>query len=169
VTTIPISIGMVVTRTILGLEAYDQGGRLMMNELLSDSTRILAGILVISLLTVETSGLYIVRVVTGRAGAVTPFQLSFARGGHAHAGVLLILALLCILFAEMIDLSGFWFWPASTAVAIAALVMPAGFFLSALGNGRDRPNRLIWLVYLGATVLALSLTVLGVGLLTAGR
>ena len=46
--------------------------------------------------------------------------------------------------------------------------MPAGFFLSSLGTGRDRPNRLIVLVYLGATVLALSLTVLGVGLLTAG-
>ena len=139
----------------------------MTPELLSDNSRVLAGILVISLVTVETGGLYMVRVVTGRTG-VTPFQMSFSRAGHAHAGVLLILALLCILLAETTHLGGFWLWLAKGGVAVAALVMPAGFFLSSLGTGRDRPNRLIVLVYLGATVLALSLTVLGVGLLAAG-
>jgi Ni,Fe-hydrogenase I cytochrome b subunit len=162
---------VVVTRAALDLEAttYHEGARLMTPELLSESSRILAGILVISLVTVETGGLYLVRVVGGRAGEVTPFQLSFSRAGHAHAGVLLILALLCMLFAETTELTGFWFRVASSGVAVAALVMPAGFFLSALGAGRDRPNQLILLVYLGATVLAVTLTVLGVGLLMAGR
>ena len=140
----------------------------MAPDLLSDSSRILAGILVIALVTVETGGLYMVRVVTGRAGEVTPFQVSFSRAGHAHAGVLLILALLCILLAEATDLAGFWFWLARSGVAIAALLMPAGFFFSSMGAGRDRPNGLVWLVYAGGTVLAISLLVLGAGLLTAG-
>jgi hypothetical protein len=34
-----------------------------------------------------------------------------------------------------------------------------------MGRGRTEPNRLIALVFLGATLLAVSLTTLGVGLL----
>ena len=139
----------------------------MATDALSDGSRVLAGVLFLALVTVETGGLYMVKIVSGRAGALTAFQLRFSRAGHAHAGVLLILALLCLLFAEMTDLSGFWFWLARSGVAIAALMMPAGFFLSSMGAGRERPNRLVGLVYAGATVLAVSLTVLGVGLLTS--
>jgi hypothetical protein len=135
---------------------------------LTDSSRILAGILFIGLVTVETGGLYMVNVVTGRAGALTPFQVSFARAGHAHAGVLLILALVSILFTQATDLTGFWLWFARTGVAIAALLMPAGFFFSSMGANRERPNSLIWLVFSGAALLAASLLVLGIGLLTAG-
>jgi len=139
----------------------------MATDALSDGSRFLAGVLFLALVTVETGGLYMVKIVSGRAGALTAFQVRFSRAGHAHAGVLLILALLCLLFAEMTDLSGFWFWLARSGVAIAALMMPAGFFLSSMGAGRERPNRLVGLVYAGATVLAVSLTVLGVGLLTS--
>lgn len=135
--------------------------------LLSGSSRILAGILFLSLVTVETGGLYLVRVVTGRAG-VTPFQEKFARAGHAHAGVLLVLALVCQLFVDQTDLTGFWEWVARSGVAAAALLMPGGFFFSSMGAGREKPNRLIALVFAGAALLALGLATLGVGLLTSG-
>jgi hypothetical protein len=46
-----------------------------------------------------------VRLVRGKADA-TPFQLAFARAGHAHAGVLLVLALVCQLLADAADLTG---------------------------------------------------------------
>jgi hypothetical protein len=140
----------------------------MLDGSLSDGARVLAGILFISLVTVETGGLYMVKVVTGRAGGLTPFQVAFSRAGHAHAGVLLILALVCILFTEATDLSGFWLWLARSGVAVAALLMPAGFFFSSMGANRERPNSLVWLVYAGGVVLAVALLVLGVGLLTAG-
>ena len=39
-----------------------------------------------ALVTVETGGLYMLAIVRGKAPA-TPFQTSFARAGHAHAGV----------------------------------------------------------------------------------
>ncbi len=45
--------------------------------------------------------------------------------------------------------------------------MPAGFFFSSMGNGRVRPNQLVWLVYAGAALLALGVATLGLGLLTA--
>ena len=133
---------------------------------MSDESRVLAGILLLALVTVETGGLYLVRLVRGNAEA-TAFQLAFARAGHAHAGVLLVLALVCQLLADATDLSGAWDWIARSGVAVAALVMPAGFFFSSMGRGRERPNRLILMVFLGAAVLAVGLTTLGLGLLTA--
>jgi hypothetical protein len=128
---------------------------------------VLAGILLLALVTVETGGLYLLRLVRGNAAA-TPFQLAFARAGHAHAGVLLILALVCQLMADATALTGAWDWLARSGVAAAALLMPAGFFLSSTGSGRDRPNRLVALVFAGAGLLALGLASLGVGLLAAG-
>lgn len=134
--------------------------------MLSDESRILAGILLLSLVTVESGGLYMLKIVRGRA-AVTSFQEKFARAGHAHAGVLLIVALLCQLFADATSQTGFWDWLSRTGVAIAALVMPGGFFFSSMGSGRDHPNRWFVMVPAGAAVLAAGLLSLGVGLLTA--
>jgi hypothetical protein len=69
---------------------------------------------------------------------------------------------------DQTGLSGVWEWLARAGVAVAALLMPGGFFLSSMGAGRERPNRLIVLVFAGAALLALSLATLGIGLLTAG-
>ena len=132
--------------------------------MLSDESRVLAGVLLLALVTVETGGLYLVALVRGRAPA-TPFQLAFARAGHAHAGVLLVLALVCQPLADATSQVGLWDWVSRSGVAVAALLMPGGFFFSSMGPGRDKPNRLIVLVFAGAGVLAISLTSLGVGLL----
>ncbi|HET6578856.1 MAG TPA: hypothetical protein VFG66_11050 [Gemmatimonadales bacterium] len=134
---------------------------------LSTESRQLAGILLLALVTVETGGIYMVKLVRGAADA-TPFQVSFARAGHAHAGVLLILALVCQLLADATAQSGFVDWLSRSGVAVAALLMPGGFFFSSMGRGRDKPNALIALVFVGAVVLAAGLVSLGVGLLTAG-
>jgi len=134
---------------------------------LSSESRILAGILFLSLVTVETGGLYLVALVRGKAPS-TPFQLRFARAGHAHAGVLLILALVCQLFADAAQLSGVANVIARVGVAAAALLMPAGFFFSSMGKGREQPNGWIALLYVGGISLAVGLACLGVGLLLAG-
>ena len=65
------------------------------------------------------------------------------------------------------DLVGFWRWLAATGVLIAAILLPAGFFFSAIGNGRTSPNRWAILFPLGAVVLAAGVVTLAVGLLTA--
>ncbi|MBA2954836.1 hypothetical protein GON03_10905 [Nocardioides sp. MAH-18] len=132
--------------------------------MLSDESRILAGVLLLSLVTVESGGLYMLQIVRGRAG-VTPFQEKFARAGHAHAGVLLIVALLCQLYADATSQTGVLDWLSHLGVAVAALVMPGGFFLSSLGAGRTEPNRLVVMIPVGALILAAGLVSLGVGLL----
>ncbi len=133
--------------------------------MLSTESQTLAGILLLALVTVETGGLYLLAIVRRKA-EVTEFQEKFARAGHAHAGVLLLLALICQPYVDAAGLDGALGWLARSGVAGAALLMPGGFFFSSLGAGRTRPNRLIALVYAGATLLAVSLATLGVGLLT---
>jgi hypothetical protein len=112
---------------------------------LSEATRLTAAILLFALVTVETGGMYLVRVVRGDAPS-TPFQLSFARAGHAHAGVLLILALVGLLYADAAGLEGSLGSVARSGIPVAALLMSAGLFLSSLGAGREEPNRFILLI-----------------------
>jgi hypothetical protein len=131
---------------------------------LSQSGRTLAGILLLALVTIETGGIYLTRVAQG-AVPLTEFQKSFARAGHAHAGVLVILSLVIQLYVDVSGLTGFGEWVARSAVPLAAILMPAGFFFSSMGQGRDKPNQLIWLVWIGALLLAAGVTTLGLGLL----
>ena len=133
--------------------------------MLSDASTTLAGILLLALVTVETGGLYMLAIVR-RQAEVTEFQEKFARAGHAHAAVLLLLALICQPYVDAADLDGVLGWLARTGVAASALLMPGGFFLSSMGAGRTKPNGLIGLVFAGAALLAVSLTCLGIGLLT---
>lgn len=131
---------------------------------LSEATRLTAAILLFSLVTVETGGMYLIRLVRGDVPS-TPFQLSFARAGHAHAGVLLILSLVGLLYADAAGLDGLLGVVARSGIPLAALLMSAGFFLASLGAGREKPNRFIVVVFIGGASLAAGLIALGVGLL----
>ena len=131
---------------------------------LSDAARSTAGIVALTVVAIESGGLFLLRVHSGREPA-TDFQKSFYRAGHAHAGVLVTLGLVCLLLGEATTLEGFWRWLAQTGVLVAAILLPAGFFLSAVGRGRERPNRFVALLGAGAVVLAAAVVTLGVGLL----
>lgn len=133
---------------------------------LSDASRVLAGILLISLVTVETGGVLMYKVVTGQQEA-TPLQQSFFRAGHAHAGVFLVLALVAQVLVDATTLTGLAEWVARSFVPIAALLLPGGFFLSVTARGASPPNRMMVLIPAGAVVLAIGLLTLGIGLLTA--
>ena len=132
---------------------------------LSDESRILAGVILLTIVTIEVGGWFLTRVVRGEV-AMTDFQRAFARAGHAHAGVLVILSLVVQVFADAAALEGFLAPVARNAVPLAAILMPAGFFFSSTGEGRTEPNRFVWLLYAGAISLGLGVTALGVGLLT---
>jgi hypothetical protein len=132
----------------------------------SDAGRTTAGVLLLTIVAVELGGLTVLRMVRGQQPA-TAFQQAFARAGHAHAGVLVILALVVQLYADAAELTGLPDFLARSGVWIAAILFPAGFFLSSAGRGRTEPNRLIYLVYAGAVTLAAGVVSLGIGLLTA--
>jgi hypothetical protein len=132
---------------------------------LSPAALRLAGILMLAIVTIETGGMYLVKVVRGRAPA-TAFQTNFARAGHAHAGVLVILGLLTAVLTDATGLSGLAAWVARSGIPVAAILMPAGFFFSSMGTDVHEPNRWIALVWLGAASLAAGAATLGIGLLT---
>jgi hypothetical protein len=133
---------------------------------LSTDARTTAGILLLTVLAVEYGGLVMLRIVRGRQPA-TDFQKSFARAGHAHAGVFVVFALLAQILADAADLDGIWNVIARDGIWAAAILFPAGFFLSSAGRGAMQPNRLLVFVYLGAGCLTAGVLTLGIGLLTA--
>lgn len=131
---------------------------------LTRQTRITAAVFLLLLITVEFGGAYLEGVVTG-GDEVTAFQLSFARAGHAHAGVLVILALVGLLYADAARLAGASGFLGRYGIAAAAVLMSAGFFLSSTGEGRTSPNGLVMLLWIGAVTLAVSLVTLAVQLI----
>jgi hypothetical protein len=96
---------------------------------LSADSRTTAGVLLLTLIAVEYGGLFMLRMVRGQQPA-TPFQRSFARAGHAHAGVLVILALVGQMLADAAALDGVVEFLARNGIWPAAVLFPAGFFLS---------------------------------------
>jgi len=82
--------------------------------------------------------------------------------------VLVTLGLVCLVLTEATALTGLAEWVARTGVAVSAILMSAGFFLSSAGKDVHEPNRLVALLGVGAAVLAAGVVTLGVGLLTAG-
>jgi hypothetical protein len=128
---------------------------------------ILIGILLLALVTVESGGYFLTRVVRGMAPA-NRLQQNFFRAGHAHAAVLLVLSIAILAVISYSALDGFWLWFARVGVPIAAILMPAGFFLSVLGRDPQRPNRLIVLLWAGAATLTAALITAGIGLIAGG-
>src|SRR5262245_31973679 len=85
------------------------------------------------------------------------------RAGHAHAGIVLLLALVMLRYVDEARLSAGWRWLARASAPSAAILLPVAFFFSVLTPDATKPNGVIYLAYAGAAILALGLLVLGVG------
>lgn len=135
---------------------------------LSRESERIAGVLLLSIVAVESGGYYLTRVASG-AVELTEFQWAFARAGHAHAGVLVTLSLVAVILADAAALGGRLGYLARLAIPAAAILMPAGFFLSSMGSGATRPNGLVVLLWLGAASLTIGVIALGLALLRGAR
>jgi hypothetical protein len=98
---------------------------------------------------------------------MTDFQRAFARAGHAHAGVLVTLALVSQVLADAADMTGPLAILARNAIPLAAILVSAGFFISSAGRGSTQPNRFIVVLYAGVVSLAVGAVSLGAGLLAS--
>ncbi|MBV8730106.1 MAG: hypothetical protein JO336_09885 [Acidobacteriia bacterium] len=133
---------------------------------MTNATKLIAGLLLIAVTTIEYGGTFLLGIVSGKY-AVTEFQRSMFRAGHAHAGVLTILALVALVFTDQASLSTPIGWAVRIGFAAAPVLVSAGFFGAAIGNGRTRPGGLIALLWIGVFVLGGCLIVLGIGLIRA--
>jgi hypothetical protein len=131
----------------------------------SRESRLVAGILILLLPTVAFGGTSILSLLVGDpAYAENELRQDLWRAGHAHAGVLLVLALVTLRYVDEAVLSLRMKTVARHAIPAAAVLLPAAFFLSVLSPEATEPNGLINLAYVGAVSLGLGLVVLGVGL-----
>ena len=134
---------------------------------LSRESRRIAGLLLLSIVGVESGGYYLTRVASGHE-QLTEFQESFSRAGHAHAGVLVVLGLVMVVLADATALRGPLGYVARLGVPLAAILMPTGFFLSSTGSGATEPNGAVVLLWLGAGSLAVGVVTLGLTLAVSG-
>jgi uncharacterized membrane protein len=131
----------------------------------------LAGVLLVVIPTVMFGGLTLLSALIGNAPGYNdnPLRHDLWRAGHAHAGVYLILSLVMLRYVDEALLSPLWKWIARTGAPVAAILIPAAFFLSVASPGAKEPNGLMNLAYVGAIFLAAAVLTLGVGLIRAAR
>ena len=134
---------------------------------MTNATKLIAGLLLIAITTIEFGGTFLLSILSGKYAGFTEFQRSMFRAGHAHAGVLTILALVALLFTDQAGLSAPVGWAVRIGFAAAPVLVAGGFFGAAMGNSRTQPGGLIGLLWIGVFVLGASVMVLGIALLRA--
>ena len=129
--------------------------------------RTMAGIILLTVPTIQYGGYFLLTSLVDRNSHYMDNALrqNFFRAGHAHAGVFVILSLVCQILADSATLPEPLLWVARIGVALAAILLPAGFFLSMASPAATQPNGLTVLIYAGALALAASVITLGIGLL----
>ena len=124
-----------------------------------------AGILLIVFPTVIYGGVSLLSfLINDPRYMQNPLRQNLFRAGHAHAGVLLILSLVALRYVDDANLSETWKGIVRNCIPLAAILLPAAFFFSVLKPDATQPNAVIYLAYVGAVILAVSLLALGIGL-----
>lgn len=137
---------------------------------LSRPSRTLAGVLLILLPTVAFGGTSLLTaIINDPTYLANELRQDLWRAGHAHAGVLLVLALVVLRYVDEAHLGPRAMSFVRHSVPAAAILLPAAFFLSVLSPDATEPNRVINLAYLGALSLIGGTLTLGVGLLRRGQ
>jgi hypothetical protein len=135
----------------------------------SNVTRLLCGIILITVPSIQYGGLFLLKMLRSREAVYmsNPIRQNLFRAGHAHAGLIVILPLICQILVDAIVLPDPLAWVVRIGVPAAAILIPLGFFLSVASPRAERPNGAIQLVYWGAAVLAIAVLILGIGLVRA--
>jgi hypothetical protein len=132
---------------------------------MSSASRRSAGILLLVLPTVVWGGVSILSLLISEPGyRENQLRQDLWRAGHAHAGVLLILALVALRYVDEANLSDRLKQLVRITLPSAAILLPVAFFVSVLTPDATTPNGFINLAYVGAAALVVGLLVLGVGL-----
>src|SRR5260370_15989841 len=136
-------------------------------ELMTREARMMSGIILITVPTIQYGGYFLLTSLTTRGSGYmdNPLRQNFFRAGHAHAGVIVILSLICQMLADAAVLPSSLLWAVRIGGPLASILISSGFFFSMLPPTATEASRAVSLIYARALILALSLITLGVGLL----
>lgn len=131
--------------------------------------RLISGIILITVPTIQYGGYFLLTSLMNKSSGYmeNPLRQNFFRAGHAHAGVIVILSLICQVLADSAVLPSPLVWFVRIGVPVAAILISAGFFFSILPPAATQPNGAVGGIYVGAVILAVSVITLGVGLIRA--
>jgi hypothetical protein len=129
-----------------------------------EATTILPIVAVLSLVSVEYGGWALLSFISGREG-LADWQKGFFRAGHAHAGVLLALTLVYLLYLPRADFSEQFEWISGCVLLAGVLAQSGGFFLHLAVGGPGSPSVGTKLTRAGALLIGASLVALAVGLI----
>ncbi|HEY4965036.1 MAG TPA: hypothetical protein VII28_01495 [Puia sp.] len=133
---------------------------------MTPETRITCGIILLTVPTIQYGGYFLLSILSGKSKLpLTDFQKSMFRAGHAHAGVLVILAIIAEILIDYAGLGSAWEHIIRTGFPASAILVSGGFFASASGPNATKPNGMIGILYLGVLILAACLLILGIGLI----
>ena len=131
---------------------------------MSDATRWLVAFAFISLPTIAFGGHFLLSILKRQAGTenITAIQRDYFRAGHAHAGVLVLLAIVGLLVLDYSQFPEWAVWVLRIGLLVSPLLISGGFFGGAPRTADGPPGPLVKLIPIGAVIFGLS--TLGVGL-----
>jgi hypothetical protein len=131
--------------------------------------KLMSGITLIIVPTTQYGGYFLLTSLMSKTSGYmeNPLWQNFFRAGHAHAGVIVLLSLICQMLADSALLPISLLWLVRIAVPFAAVLISAGFFFSVLPPTATQPNGAVSLIYVGAIVLSVAVVSLGIGLVKA--
>ena len=129
--------------------------------------RLLSGIILITVPTIQYGGYFLLTSLMDKGSGYmeNPLRQNFFRAGHAHAGVIVILALVCQMLADSAVLPSPLVWFVRIGVPVSAILISAGFFFSMLPPAATQPSGAVGLIYAGTVILAISVITLAIGLI----
>lgn len=132
-----------------------------------EPTEVLPIIAVLSIVTVEFGGHALLRFITTDSERLGAHRERFFRAGHAHAGVLLVLSLVYLLYMERAGFADALEWLSGGVLLAGVLAQSGGFFLHLAIGQEGRRSAGTLLTRVGAVLVAAALITLAVGLIRA--
>jgi len=133
--------------------------------------RVLSGIILITAPTIQHGRYFLLTSLVNRGSGYmeNPLRQNFFRAGNAHAGVIVILSLVCQMLADAAVLPSPLIWLVRISMPLSVILISAGFFFSMLSPTATQPKGTMSLIYTGAVILAISVLTSAVGLLRVPR
>src|SRR5215472_18117776 len=96
--------------------------------------KLVCGIMLITVPTIQYGGYFLLTSLMSKSSRYmeNPLRQNFFRAGRAHAGVIVILSLVCQILADSAVLPSPLVWLVRVGVPLSAVLISAGFFFSML-------------------------------------
>ena len=134
---------------------------------MTSEAKLLSGIILITIPTIQYGGYFLLTSLMSKSSGYmeNPLRQNFFPAGHAHAGVIVILSLVCQILTDSAFLPSPLVWFVRVGVPLSAVLISAGFFFSMLRLAAAEPSGAVGLIYAGAVILVIAVITLAIGLI----